>query len=163
MESGDPFQLIDVLTKHNVPFVVIGGHAVTFHGYVRATEDSDIVFLRSPESERSLLSALQELNAERIGDELDPSTGIEKTHPVNLAYIQASHLLMLITKFGFLDIFDFIPGHSSISVVELFDTAELNGGRRFSSLAWLRKMKSVASRPKDLIDLQNLPLPNESE
>ena len=29
MECGDPFHLLDVLSSHDVPFVVIGGHAVT--------------------------------------------------------------------------------------------------------------------------------------
>jgi hypothetical protein len=29
MESGDPFRLIDVLIKHEVPFVIVGGHAAT--------------------------------------------------------------------------------------------------------------------------------------
>lgn len=37
MESGAPFRLIDALIKHDVPFVIVGGHAVTYHGYVRAT------------------------------------------------------------------------------------------------------------------------------
>lgn len=50
MDSGNPFQLIDALSSHNVPFVIIGGHAVTFHGYVRATEDTDVVFRRSEEA-----------------------------------------------------------------------------------------------------------------
>ena len=54
MESGDRFRLIDVLVKHEVPFVIVGGHAVAFHGYVRATEDTDIVFLRSDGAEAAL-------------------------------------------------------------------------------------------------------------
>jgi len=29
MDSGDPFRLIDVLVPHDVPLVIIGGHAVT--------------------------------------------------------------------------------------------------------------------------------------
>jgi hypothetical protein len=58
MDDGTPFRLIDVLTKHNVPFVIIGGHAVSFHGYVRATEDIDIVVQRTPEAEQALLAAL---------------------------------------------------------------------------------------------------------
>jgi len=37
--------------SHEVPYVIIGGHAVTYHGYVRATEDTDIVFRRTLESE----------------------------------------------------------------------------------------------------------------
>jgi hypothetical protein len=35
MECGDPFHLLGVLSSHNVPFVIIGGHAVTYHGFVR--------------------------------------------------------------------------------------------------------------------------------
>ena len=30
-------------------------------------------------------------------------------------------------------------------------------GIRFASLEWLRKLKQAAGRPKDLIDLENLP------
>jgi hypothetical protein len=30
MVSGDPFRLLDVLSSRDVPFVVIGGHAVTY-------------------------------------------------------------------------------------------------------------------------------------
>src|SRR5688500_8097085 len=108
MESGDPFRLIDVLTKHDVPFVIIGGHAVTYHGFVRATEDTDIVVRRTPESDQALFAALNEMNAQWIGDEIDPATGVERTFPVSLDYIQACRLMMLITDFGFLDIFDFI-------------------------------------------------------
>ena len=59
MASGSPFQLIDALGRHNVPFVIIGGHAVTFHGYLRATEDTDIVYLRSAETDELLLQALK--------------------------------------------------------------------------------------------------------
>ena len=54
MEFGNPFALIEALSRHNVPFVVIGGYAVVYHGYVRATEDVDIVFDRSHDSELSL-------------------------------------------------------------------------------------------------------------
>ena len=33
MDSGNPFQLIDILRCHDVPLVIIGGHAVTFHEF----------------------------------------------------------------------------------------------------------------------------------
>jgi hypothetical protein len=46
------FRVFEVLARHGVPFLVIGGHAVSFHGYVRATEDTDIVWMRSPEAEK---------------------------------------------------------------------------------------------------------------
>jgi peptidoglycan/xylan/chitin deacetylase (PgdA/CDA1 family) len=34
------FHVFDVLQRHGVPFVVVGGHAVNFHGFIRATEDT---------------------------------------------------------------------------------------------------------------------------
>ena len=71
--------VLDVLHRHGVPFVVIGGHAVNYHGHLRATEDTDVVWQRSVDSEPRLLAALEELSAEWIGDEVDPATGIERT------------------------------------------------------------------------------------
>ena len=157
MDSGDPFRLIDVLSRYDVPFAIIGGHAVAFHGYVRATEDTDIIFLRTPESESSLFAALSEVNACWIGDEIDPTTGIEKLHPVTIEYIRTKHLMMLATDYGFLDIFDYVPGLPEAELDELFATAIEHDARRFVSLAWLRKMKSAANRPQDQADLKNLP------
>ena len=55
MDDGTPYQLIDLLHQRNVPVVLIGGHAVVYHGYVRSTEDVDVLFLRNAESERNLL------------------------------------------------------------------------------------------------------------
>jgi hypothetical protein len=159
MESGDPFLLIDTLIRHDVPFVIIGGHAVTYHGYVRATEDTDVVFLRSDEAETSLYRALVELNAHWIGKDIDPATGIERAYPVSREYVRDTHLMMLFTDYGFLDIFDYIPGYPDDAVDHLVKSAQENEGRRFVSLAWLRKMKNASGRPKDLIDLDNLPTP----
>jgi hypothetical protein len=45
MAPGNPLLVLDHLRKYDLPLVVIGGYAVTFHGYVRATEDVDIVFI----------------------------------------------------------------------------------------------------------------------
>jgi hypothetical protein len=157
MESGDLFALLDVLSCHNVPFVVIGGHAVTYHGFVRATEDTDVVFLRTPGSERSLLAALTEVNASWISNEIDPNTGIEQLVPVSLSYIRATRIMMLVTNFGFLDLFDYIPGCPDEPVEQLFDTASEQGRYKYASLSWLRAMKVAANRPKDRIDLENLP------
>lgn len=35
------FPLLETLARHGVPFVIIGGHAVNFHGSLRASEDVD--------------------------------------------------------------------------------------------------------------------------
>ena len=102
--------LLEVLSKHGVPFVVIGGHAVNLHGVLRATEDTDLLWLRSGEAEANLLRALRELKASFIGDEIDPATGIERTHPVTEAFVRSQRLMMLCTSAGFLDLFDYVLG-----------------------------------------------------
>ena len=157
MDSGNPLHLLDVLSSHDVPFVVIGGHAVTFHGFVRATEDTDVVFRRTAESEAALLRALSEVHAGWIGDEIDPKTGIERVNPVSAAYVRGTSMMLLVTDFGFLDIFDYVPGLPHVRVEQLFETAVEYRGHKYASLAWLRAMKAAANRPKDLADLENLP------
>lgn len=157
MEFGTPFQLIDVLRQHDVPFVVIGGHAVNFHGYIRATEDTDIVFLRTPESERRLFDALCEVHAHWIGDEVDPKTGLEKSYPVSEAYVCGTRLMMLTTDHGYLDVFDFVPGLPNYPVSELLNTSVPSERGPFVSLSLLRKIKAAAGRPRDQLDLEQLP------
>lgn len=149
--------IADVLRRHGVPFVIIGGHAVVFHGYRRSTEDTDVVWLRSAESEQALLNALTELGAQYIGDHIDPTTKIERAYPVNLPYIQASHLMMLTTRHGFLDLFDYIPGFPTEPPSELLASGVELQNVRFASLDWLRRMKRASGRAKDLLDLENLP------
>lgn len=151
------FRVFEVLSRHDVPFLVIGGHAVSFHGFVRATEDTDVLWMRSPEAERGLLAALEELDAEYIGTEIDPATGIERTYPVNAAFVRSQSLMMLCTSAGFLDLFDYVPGYPGEPVATLFASSREVEGIRFVSLEWLRQLKAAAGRPKDLLDLENLP------
>ncbi len=157
MATLDDRKLLEVLGRHGVPFFIIGGHAVNFHGYGRATEDTDIVWVRSGDSELALLRALTELDARYIGKELDPATGIERTYPVTLAFVQASHLMMLTTRYGFLDLFDYVPGFPDEDVAHLRASSIESAGLRYASLNWLRKMKQASGRAKDQIDLANLP------
>ena len=147
----------EVLRRHGVPFVIVGGHAVYLHGYQRDTEDADAVWLRSAASEAALWAALTELKAGYIGRDIDPATKIERVYPVSLPYVRANHLMMLVTTVGFLDLFDHVPGHPTVDVGEVAGTALEVNGYSVVSLGWLRRMKEVAARPKDLVDLEHLP------
>ena len=151
--NTEPANVFEVLARYGVPFVVVVGHAVNYHGYIRATEDHDIVLLRDPKSETALLRACREMNAAWISDEIDPNTGIERLVPVSLEYIQKERLMMLWTDRGYLDVFDYIPGLPDEPVEALFRTSEELDHIRFVSLEWLRKMKKSAGRAKDLDDL----------
>lgn len=145
------------LKSFDIPYAVIGGHAVSYHGYVRATEDSDIIFKRTANSELSLFQALQGINACWLSNEIDPATGLEKEVPVSIEYIRNNHLMMLYTRMGYLDIFDFVPGFPETPVDEILNTCDTFQGILMVSLDWLKKMKQATGRPKDLIDLENLP------
>jgi hypothetical protein len=118
------------------------------------------VFLRSADSESKLLSALQDANACWIGDQIDPQTGLERTYPVTEAYIRSNRLMMLTTDFGYLDLFDYIPGLPEHSVESLFNNAVWTDLGLFVSLSDLRKMKRASGRPIDLADLEKLPREN---
>ena len=151
-----PLSLMAVLARHGVPFVVIGGHAVGVHGYPRATQDTDIVFARSPETEKALLAALHELHAVWISNEKDPATGWERHVPVTLAYIQGHPIMWLMTDLGFLDIMDHIPGLPGATAKQLIaESIEING-LLYASRPWLIRMKKAAGRTKDLMDIEEL-------
>lgn len=150
-------QLVDVLLRYRVPFVIIGGHAVNYHGHARATEDMDIVFRKTNESMLQLLNALESVHAFWISDEIDPTTGIEKTIPVDLPYVQSKSLMMLGTDLGYLDVFDFVPGLPGTPVDAVFEDARIADGRPYVSLPWLRKLKRASGRSIDLSDLEKLP------
>lgn len=152
----EPHKIFDVLSNNNVPYVVIGGHAVNYYGYIRATEDFDIIFHRTEESEKLLFKALSALNAYWITNEIDHSTGLEKTKKVNFSYISSNHLMMLGTDYGYLDIFDFIPGFENENVEILLKEANSHNNINFISFEWLKKIKKQSNRPKDLLDLENL-------
>ena len=46
------------LNEHGVNYIVIGGMAIIHHGFVRATEDIDLLVACSPENEQRLKQAL---------------------------------------------------------------------------------------------------------
>ena len=144
MISRDDNEIFRALQKHGVDFVIIGGHAVNFHGYSRTTEDADIVWMRSEDGENKLLAALAEIEAQYIGKEIDPATNIERMYPVTPAFIGAMHLMMLVTRYGFLDIFDYVPGLPEKDVTELFRTSIEFRGLKYVSLDWLWKMKTAS-------------------
>ena len=58
--SADIFEFLNILTKHKVKFVVVGGEAVIYYGYARLTGDIDLFYDSSNENIENLWSALLE-------------------------------------------------------------------------------------------------------
>ena len=149
-------KIIQTLKTYNLQFLIIGGHAVIQHGYIRTTEDIDIVFMRNSESEKNLLSSLKTLDACWISSEIDPTTKLEKLIPVDISYIKNNHLMMLHTKFGYLDIFDYLPSFPEEKLDGIFRRSTISNDVCYIGLEDLIRMKKASGRPKDLNDIMEL-------
>jgi hypothetical protein len=51
-------ELLALLEKHKVKYMVVGGYAVAFHGYPRFTKDIDVFYERTPENVKNLMKVL---------------------------------------------------------------------------------------------------------
>ena len=63
MEIGLPQDFKDflrLLDAEGVEYLLIGGYAVAYHGYPRATEDIDIWIAPNPENAQRIITALKE-------------------------------------------------------------------------------------------------------
>ncbi len=67
MLDADLRELLALFTSHRVEFLVVGGHAVAFHGYPRFTEDLDLFVRADPDNASRVMSALEAFGFGQIG------------------------------------------------------------------------------------------------
>jgi hypothetical protein len=144
---------LEVLHRRDVQFVVIGGVAVAAHGYVRGTEDLDLVPDPDPANLDRLTDCLEELDSTlpTVGRAFDPSTDV--------AAIRRGGNVTADTRFGGLDIVqraNGVPSYAEL-VRDAVESELLGVPVRICSLARLRGMKQAAGRDQDRLDLSNLP------
>jgi hypothetical protein len=60
-------ELLALLNKHSVEYIVVGGYALAFHGAPRFTGDIDIYVRPEPENAARVLDALTELGFGSVG------------------------------------------------------------------------------------------------
>ena len=58
--SRDLRELLKCFLSHDVEFLIIGGHAVSYHGYPRFTKDLDVWIERSEQNAIKIVAALRE-------------------------------------------------------------------------------------------------------
>ena len=65
-------ELLKLFNQHKVKYLLIGGYAVSIHGFVRATNDIDLAVSNDPENAGRIVAALVEFgfDAESISEEL---------------------------------------------------------------------------------------------
>lgn len=143
----DLARLLEVLDRHEVVYVLIGGLAAVYHGSPFPTEDADITPRFDTENLTRLAAALVELGA-RVRTESEPE-GLPFSCDANsLAAVEAWNLT---TAAGDLDLM-FEPagtgGYADLRrdavAVELYGVTV-----RIASLADVIRSKQAAHRPKD--------------
>lgn len=60
-------EFIELLQKHEVEFLIVGGFAVALHGYPRFTDDLDILVRRHEINAKKVINALNEFGFASLG------------------------------------------------------------------------------------------------
>jgi hypothetical protein len=134
--------LLKLLNEHRVEYAIIGANACAAHGYVRATEDIDILINPSEENIKRLRPALEKFGY----DTTDASLEDFQTKKV------------LLRKYWLdTDIHPYAKGIETIAALKDKVPGEYEDvPTYFVSLNDLIEMKKAAGRPKDLEDLKFL-------
>lgn len=147
MAEFDPTAVLEVLVRHQVRFVVIGGFAAAVNGAPYTTFDIDITPDADPANLDRLSAALAELEA-RIRTEEDPQ-GVPFAHTGRS--LGAAGLWNLTTRYGDLDIAVRPAGTTGYADLRRDAvTLVLHGVTvAVASLADVVRSKEAAGRPKD--------------
>lgn len=134
-----------LLNSHNVKYLLVGGYAVGYHGYPRATGDMDIWIEISEANSKKVTSAFREFG---MPDEtLSENLFLEKNKVIRMG-VPPVRLEVITTASGV----DFNECYSNREFIEI-DGILIN----FISLQDLKKNKQAAGRHKDMEDLEHLP------
>lgn len=148
-------RLLERLNQFEVEFLVIGGFAVSAHGFPRGTKDLDIVPAPHPDNLSRLADVLVELDADLLGmEEFDAD---EVVRP-DLEGLLDGGNFVLATSLGRLDIMQFVApdiGYLDL-VVAAIDDHVFGQPVRICGYEDLIAMKKAADRPEDRIDIQRL-------
>jgi predicted nucleotidyltransferase len=134
-----------LLNSYNVKYLLVGGYAVGYHGYPRATGDMDIWIERSESNSKKVSSVFRDfgMSDEAISEEL-----FLETNKVIRMGVPPVRLEVITSASGV----DFDECYSKRELVEI-NGIPIN----LISLEDLKKNKSAAGRHKDLEDIEHLP------
>lgn len=136
-----------ILNRHQVQYIMVGGFAVNMHGYIRATEDTDMWLKDDAENRKNLRRAFKELN---YGDY--PS--LETTQFVagwTQFYVAGGIVLDIMTSMKGLENLSFDECYKMASVAQLMDVRV-----PFLHLNHLLANKKAVNRPQDQSDIIGL-------
>jgi len=137
-------KLLVSLALAKVRFIIVGGVAVALNGFIRTTEDVDILIERSPDNIETLLTALGSFGKgharELVPEDFDETEGAVR----------------VIEEFP-LDIFVVMQGNSYHDLIRETSQTEIKGTPvTYLNAAGLIRLKQNSSREKDRIDIAAL-------
>jgi len=142
--ATETLELLRVLARHDVDFIVVGMTAGVLQGAPAVTLDLDVVYSLNPENIDRLLAALNEIDAHFRND--------DRRIPPNRSHLESRGHKLLETTFGDLDVLATIDDDVSYDAL-VPDTVSLTVAElsiRVLSLVRLIAVKERAGRPKDL-------------
>lgn len=150
---------VRALNNAQVRYLVAGGLAVNAHGYLRLTQDIDLVVALDPANVIEAFKALAgvgyrpivPITAQQFADQGLRQQWIEEKGMQVLNFFSDEHRLTNIDIFVH-EPFDFQTEYAASLQDELLPGLPV----RFVSIPALIRMKEVANRPKDVDDIQHL-------
>ncbi len=138
---------VRLLNEENVDYVVLGGHAVIAHGYLRTTGDVDFFVRPTVENANRLLIVMNRYGYTNGEFELSDFTKV----PSYLSFSRYDNQI---------DVMTFTPGVTFDECFQNRLVLTIQGTAvSFINLRELIKNKRAVGRPQDLLDIENLPDP----
>lgn len=155
MKWGEKIEtFLHLANKYHVKMILIGGGAVNFHGYQRHSADVDFWIDVSNENMSKLTLVFQEMG---YAIEEFPKQVMDKMQNISIKFSPYDLDLELITRFSVNKTFDEAYAESQEDYIKSEKTARW----RVLSYEDLIISKVKSSRPKDLLDIQQLKLIKE--
>ena len=138
-------EFLKLLNAHQVEYLLIGGYAVAYYGYPRATADIDFWIAVNPANAERIVTVLREFGFSP--PELSPQLFLKDWQIIRLGVPPVRiELATTISGVNFAECY-------AQRVVDLLDGVKVN----LISLQHLKLNKKAAGRHQDLADLENLP------
>ncbi len=138
-------EFLKLLNAHKVEYLLIGGYAVGYHGYPRATADMDIWIAISSANADRMVAVLKEFGFDL--PELSPQLFLKEWQVIRLGVPPVR-----------IEIATTISGVNFSECYEQRMEDELDGVKvNLISLEHLKLNKKASGRHQDLADLENLP------
>jgi hypothetical protein len=138
-------EFLKLLNDHHVEYLLVGGYAVSYHGYVRSTGDLDIWIAMNPENAQRMVELLRAFGFGGTGLSIDLFL---RPHQVTRMGREPVRIEILTTVSGI----DFTEAYAQ-RIVDVIDGIPVS----VISRQHLEINKRAAGRTKDLADLDNLP------